>query len=156
MTATRVITEHDELGGIGELTHEQLEQFVATTQFVIVSGTVGFSSGSRKIVASNGIIVTDNGPGQNLTFSLDEDYVTSLANGINFVDNETPSGVVDGINLTFSLQFSPNPTASLHLFLNGLLQEGEGYNYILSGNVVSFSNDNVPMQNDRLKATYRY
>jgi len=36
------------------------------------------------------------------------------------------------------------------------LQEGEGYNYILSGNVVSFSNDNVPMQNDRLKATYRY
>ncbi len=156
MTATRVITEHDELGGIGELTHEQLEQFVATTQFVIVSGTVGFSSGSRRIVASNGIIVTDNGPGQNLTFSLDEDYITSLANGINFVDNEIPSGTIDGINTIFNLQFSPSPPESLHLFLNGLLQDAGGYNYVLSGSVVSFVVDNIPLQNDRIKATYRY
>lgn len=163
MTAYRVITDHDDLQSVGILTHDNIDQFVTTTQFVIVSGSISSASGSRILRASAGVLITDEGPGGFVTFSIDESYVRSLVSGgsggtTNFeiVDQEIPTGVINGTNQVFTLQHSPNPPQSLHLFLNGQLQDAVGYNYTLSGSIITFTDDNIPLQNDRIKASYRY
>ncbi len=160
MTAYRVITNHSELESVGQTSHEQIDQFVSTSQFALVSGSVNFASGSRIIRTTSGVLASDGGPGGYLTFYLDENYVRSLFTGSAsqtlFVDHETPSGSINGENAVFYLQHAPNPQSSLHLFMNGLLQDANGYNFTLSNNVITFSDDNVPTNNDIIKASYRY
>ena len=58
---------------------------------------------------------------------------------INFVDNETPMGVVDGVNAIFELSLTPIE-GSDHLYLNGLLQdEGLMFDYDLTGRIITFN-----------------
>lgn len=49
-------------------------------------------------------------------------FISQLAAGAAFHDAETPSGTVNGTNVTFTLAATPSPVASLHLYLNGVLQ----------------------------------
>src|SRR5262245_26122168 len=50
-------------------------------------------------------------------------YYRDLSTGTigepNFVDGESPAGVIDGVNSVFTLANAPNPAASLQLFRNG-------------------------------------
>lgn len=63
--------------------------------------------------------------------------VESITGGTYFIYRETPSGSVNGSNATFTLAHTPNPAASLCLFLNGqLLTYTE--DYTLSGNTITF------------------
>ncbi len=72
-----------------------------------------------------------------------------------FVDGESPSGSIDGTNLTFSLANTPNPTASVKLFKNGALLE-QGVDYTLSGQTITFaSTQATPSAGDGLVAYYR-
>lgn len=71
-----------------------------------------------------------------------------------FVDMETPNGVVNGVNLVFTLSQAPNPPSSLHLYRNGVLQKA-GVDYVLSGNSVAFLSVSVPQTGDTLTASYR-
>lgn len=57
---------------------------------------------------------------------------------IQFVDNETPVGVINGVNQVFTLSQIPNPTSSLYLFLNGVLQTN-GVDYTLSGLTITYT-----------------
>jgi hypothetical protein len=75
--------------------------------------------------------------------------------GINFVDAETPGGVVDGSNTAFTLVNAPSPATSLHLFRNGLLQKGT-FDYTLSGSTVTFLSGATPTPGDTLIAEYRH
>lgn len=60
---------------------------------------------------------------------------------INFVDNETPSGDINGINVIFTLSETPVP-GSEHLYLNGLLQDsGMDLDYTIVGKIIEF---NIP------------
>lgn len=60
---------------------------------------------------------------------------------INFIDNETPSGDINGINTIFTLSQTP-VSGSEHLYLNGLLQDsGMDLDYTIVGRVIEF---NVP------------
>lgn len=60
---------------------------------------------------------------------------------INFIDNETPSGVINGINTVFTLSTMP-VAGSEHLYLNGMLQDsGMDYDYTITGTVIVF---NIP------------
>lgn len=52
------------------------------------------------------------------------------------VDNEVPAGTVDGTNKTFTLAASPNPSTSLHLFLNGVRQTPTT-DYSISGSTIT-------------------
>ena len=54
-----------------------------------------------------------------------------------FADNITPSGVIDGVNVTFTLPHTPNPVSSLSLYLNGVFQTN-GVDYSLSGNTITY------------------
>jgi hypothetical protein len=71
-----------------------------------------------------------------------------------FVDAETPSGVLDGSNLTFTLAQSPYPASSLVLFRNGLFQKST-VDYSVTGNTISFLPESAPQTGDILLASYR-
>jgi hypothetical protein len=72
-----------------------------------------------------------------------------------YADSETPTGVENGLNATFTLLFAPSPANSLIFFRNGLLQT-HGFDYSLTGNVVTFLSGSLPQAGDELTASYRY
>lgn len=60
------------------------------------------------------------------------------ANASNFVTRETPSGTVNGSNVTFTLAFTP-VSGTEQVFLNGILQEpGAGNDYTISGATITY------------------
>lgn len=66
----------------------------------------------------------------------------------------TISGALDGSNVTYGLSATPNPAASLQLFLNGaLLKQGSGKDYTLSSATVTMLV--APISTDLLTAVYR-
>jgi len=74
----------------------------------------------------------------------------------NYADNETPSGLLDGTNQTFTVAHPPSPAASLKLYLNGDLQL-DGVDYTLAGSTIALliATPNTA-QGDWLRASYRY
>jgi hypothetical protein len=74
---------------------------------------------------------------------------------VTFADQETPAGVVDGVNATFTLAASPTPAAGLLLFRNGMAQKN-GQDYSLTGKVITFLTGAIPAPGDTLLASYRY
>ena len=71
-----------------------------------------------------------------------------------FVDNDSPSGAVDGSNSSFTLAGTPNPAASLAVYLNGILLKA-GQDFTLTGNTVQFVAAAAPQPGDTLLASYR-
>ena len=72
-----------------------------------------------------------------------------------YVDGETPAGIVDGTNATFTLAGTPNPTTSLRVYRNGLLlQAATDYNVQSNGSIL-FVNAAIPKPGDVLTASYR-
>jgi hypothetical protein len=67
MTAVRIIDDHSELENIGSLSHEQLDQYVTGSAFLVVSGSRPPSA--RQLVAGVGVTIIDGGPGGDLTVS---------------------------------------------------------------------------------------
>jgi hypothetical protein len=74
--------------------------------------------------------------------------------GVGFVDQAIPTGVVNGVNTAFTLSQSPSPTASLTVFLNGLLQTA-GVDYTAVGTAITFLSASVPQSGDILLCSYR-
>jgi len=70
------------------------------------------------------------------------------------VDNETPSGTIDGTNKTFTLANTPSPATSLKLFLNGMFMTPAGEDYTLTGNSIVFIN--APTSGSVMRAFYKY
>ncbi len=74
--------------------------------------------------------------------------------GVTFIDQETPSGTIDGTNGTFTLANQPNPSTSLTIYLNGLhLMLGVDYSF--SGSTLTFFPASTPQPGDVLIADYR-
>lgn len=72
-----------------------------------------------------------------------------------FSDAETPSGSINGSNVTFTLAHTPNPSADLQLYLNGQqLIAGASADYTLSTATVTMAS--APKTGDILIAFYRY
>lgn len=102
--------------------------------------------------------ITELTAGSNITLVRDSsgNYTISSTGGssVNFADNETPSGSINGVNTVFTLAQTPSPAASLQLFRNGVLAL-QGVNYTLSGTTITFITT-PPQTNNTLKAFYRY
>ena len=73
-------------------------------------------------------------------------------NSMNFADNETPSGAINGINLTYTTSGVPIP-ASLYVYYNGQLQRW-GVDYTISGSTITMSF--APEIGSSLIISYRY
>jgi len=75
--------------------------------------------------------------------------------GYNFVDGDTPVGVIDGSNTVFTLNGVPSPASSMALYRNGVLQTA-GLDYTISGSgMIQFAAASTPQPTDVLTASYR-
>ena len=84
----------------------------------------------------------------------EEIVLTKESEEVKFIDRETITGDVDGINDSFTLQYTPI-VGSEHIYLNGMLQEsGIEYDYVSSGSGVVFNE--APPSDSRIKCSYRY
>lgn len=64
-------------------------------------------------------------------------FVKTAAGAQSVVDNEVPSGTINGSNVTFTLVSTP-ATNSLNLYKNGIRLKPGGADYTLSGNTITF------------------
>jgi hypothetical protein len=71
-----------------------------------------------------------------------------------FVDGDSPSGIVDGSNTTFTLAAAPSPASSLAVYRNGVLQKS-GQDYAANGSLLQFVAAGAPQPGDTLLASYR-
>jgi hypothetical protein len=71
-----------------------------------------------------------------------------------FVDGETPAGLVNGINVTYTLSGIPSPVSSLALYRNGLRVKAN-LDYTIAGNTIIFATAATPQSGDILLANYR-
>lgn len=154
MTAVRVIQDHSELDGIGQLTHPQIDAYLLQTAWVIVSGSTGpVPPDARKLKAGPGVTITDGGPGGDLTIS-----VTSVATGSTISWMERPTGLNDGTNPDFTLAHTPVPTTALMFYINGILQEqGSTSDYVLTGSLNTIVHVLFSYRSgSNIRATYPY
>jgi fiber protein len=71
----------------------------------------------------------------------------------NIVTRETPTGLVNGANTTYTLAATPT-AGTEEVFLNGILQEpGAGNDYTISGATITYLT--APATGDRLRVNYR-
>lgn len=75
------------------------------------------------------------------------------ASGVSYADSETPSGTVNGVNVTFTLAHTPSPALSLQLFVNGQCQTAVT-DYTLSTATITMSV--APVTDSIIRAWYRY
>lgn len=80
-------------------------------------------------------------------------YYVYSSSPTNYADNETPSGAVNGTNVTFTLAHTPNPAVSLQLYVNGVLQL-YGSDFTLATATITMAN--APSTGAILTAFYRY
>lgn len=118
----------------------------------------GYSTGRAAIINASGQIDAASG---NLGDCLHVDGSSGScgssggSNGPNFADNETPLGSINGVNQTFTLQSSPLPAASLHLYANGM-RLTTGGDYTITGSTIKFTGSYTPGLGDTVLADYRY
>jgi hypothetical protein len=73
---------------------------------------------------------------------------------VGFVDSETPSGTLDGVNSAFTLSQVASPPSSVAVYRNGLRMSA-GVDYSISGSTLSFLNGQTPQAGDILLCFYR-
>lgn len=92
--------------------------------------------------------------GQALIYNGTAYVPTSLPSSTTFVDAEIPSGTKNNTNFTYTLAGTPNPSASLQLFVGGLLMSpGSAGDYTISGNTITMATP--PGVNDTMIVYYR-
>jgi hypothetical protein len=117
----------------------------------------GFAVSRAAVLNSSGTV---DGAIGNLTDCLHVDGSSGAcgsgggAPGTSFVDAETPAGLINGSNSTFTLASMPNPSASVAVSRNGLLMK-QGVDYTLSSNSISFQSGAIPQSGDTILASYR-
>ena len=70
----------------------------------------------------------------------------------NFVDRETPTGLINGSNTTFTLANTP-VAGSEHIYLNGIVQTGGGVDYTISGPTITLVT--APFTGETIRVSYR-
>jgi hypothetical protein len=110
----------------------------------------GFGTNAVAVVDDNGMIETAVGDPGDCVFV---DGTTGPCGQPAYSDAETPGGVIDGVNNTFTLANTPLGS-SLMLFLNGLYTTAN-FDYTLTGQAIQFVAGAIPQPGDTLIASYR-
>lgn len=118
----------------------------ALTNGQILIGSTGAAPVVAAITGSANIVVT-NGAGS-ITLSA-----TGLYGTANFVENEVPTGTVDGTNAAFTLANTPI-TNSQVVFVNGLKQKA-AVDFNITGAVITFTAGNIPQSGQYIEVNYR-
>ena len=113
---------------------------------------VGYTTNSAAAIDSNGAIISVVGnPGDCVL--VDGSSGPCGQPQPSFIDAETPGGIVDGSNTTFTLANVPSGS-SLMLFRNGLYMTA-GSDYTLAGATITFATGYSPQPLDTMTASYR-
>lgn len=70
---------------------------------------------------------------------------------------EKPQGQIDGINRDYILSYYPVSVASLDVYKNGLLQDGDGndYFYDFANKTIRFVEEATPLDGDSIIVSYQ-
>jgi hypothetical protein len=113
-----------------------------------VNPTVKFA---KVEITKEGAIVAVSCSGKTVT--LNGTTYTGSGSTVNFVDKETPTGLVNSSNTVFTVAFTPI-AGSEYVYRNGILQEaGAGNDYTISGGTITFLT--APPTGNRIKISYR-
>jgi hypothetical protein len=140
-------------GGLTQIQESDVTGLVADLTVRAVKGP-GFSNSRTAIINDTGQIEGAVGTATDCVH-VDGTSGTCGGSSFNFVDGESPGGVVDGSNLSFTLANTPSPATSLHLFRNGLMQK-LGFDYTFSGATIVFVTIATPQPGDTILAEYRH
>lgn len=152
MTAIRVIDDHEDLENVGAITHQQLDNYIDHTRWVLGPGSNPVPSSALTIVEGDGISITELG---NQLVVTNTSLFKGNMSGVIWRLMEVPFGIIDGNNCEFTLGFAPQPANSLMLFVNGVLQSaGFDDDYVLSGNTITFIKP--PIAGSKISAAYSY
>lgn len=116
--------------------------------------SIGFAPNRAALIDATGEIAAVSGSPSDCVRADGTTGPCGASTTIGFVDMETPTGTVNGVNTSFTLTQAPAPAASLHLYRNGILQK-PALDYLLSGNAVTFLSVATPQTGDLLVASYR-
>lgn len=149
-------------------TNEELAEIVAKVVPQVQNGKDGSPDTGKEIVTKiNGLAIK---PNEQIDFGHIKNFpwheirkrqddgggIIAWGAGTRFIDNETPSGTIDGVNADFTLTNAPFPTSSLVLVLNGQFQT-QGVEYTLSGSTITFATAlDAAFSGLPFKAFYRY
>lgn len=87
------------------------------------------------------------------TVNANETTLGGKAATSSFVENEVPGGAVNGINVNYSISFTPVSEASVKIYKNGMRQKGGGVDYSVSGTTIVMAT--APETGDLLLVDYR-
>ena len=79
---------------------------------------------------------------------------TTAGTGLTFSDNETPTGLINSSNTSYSLAHTPNPAASLNCYENGVHQIAGGADLTLTTATITYGT--APPTGSTLVCNYRY
>jgi hypothetical protein len=113
----------------------------------------GFAAGRVALVSPLGALETVTG---SATDCVRVDGSSGPCGGAqpSFVDGDSPAGIVDGSNTSFTLSATPDPASSLAIYRNGVLQK-ISQDYALNGSAIQFVPAAAPQPGDTLLASYR-
>jgi hypothetical protein len=139
VSADSLIVLRNAAGGVGlGASGLEINLDAATTKIVAPSNVAVKLDPARAITTSGTV-----GIGVNIDTTL---QIVSNILGVkpgqfvgtaSFVVRETPAGLINGSNVTFTLAFVPNPVGSEQIYFNGLLQDGGGNDYTISGQTIT-------------------
>jgi hypothetical protein len=113
----------------------------------------GFAGGRVAVVNATGSLESVTGSASDCV-RVDGSSGPCGGSAPSFVDGDSPAGIVDGANTTFSLSSMPEPVSSLAVYRNGLLQK-VGLDYNINGRSLVFVAAAAPQPGDTLLASYR-
>lgn len=137
--------------------------WIITNNGTITVGTTALVftqfSGIGALVAGTGLTKTGNtvnvGAGLGILANADDVAIdtTVVSRKADFVDRETPTGLVNGSNTSYVLANTP-VAGSEHIYLNGLLQEpGAGNDYTIATTTITYLT--APVSGDKIRVSYR-
>lgn len=162
ITFAQIPGPSDIVAGAGLLRTGQNVDVVAADN----SMTINADSLQVKIDAARAVTVVAGGIGVNIdpaTMAIATNQlgvkagvyqpVGTYLTAANIVTRETPTGLVNGSNTTYSLAATPT-AGTEEVFLNGILQEpGAGNDYTIAASVITMLS--APLTGDRLRVNYR-
>lgn len=154
MSATRITTQDIATAAVSTakiaddaVDADKLGIITTKGDIIAFDGTAG--KPARVAVGTNGqVLVADSTVAPGLKWA---DGVTSAS----FVDNEAPSGAINGVNADFTLANTP-VAGTVRVFKNGIRQRsGAGNDYTIAGGTITFLAGNLPQTGDILLVDYR-
>lgn len=115
---------------------------------------IGFAPSHAAVINSTGDIEAAAGDPTDCVRVDGSTSACAVVNAPDYFDNETPAGLINGTNATFTLANAPQPVGSLQLYRNGLLLR-TGTDYSVTANTIHFLTGAVPQTGDLLTASYR-